>query len=60
MKKACKQCRALTDGGMCPVCKNTDFANSWNGRIILLDPSNSAIAKRLSVNAAAEYAIKTR
>ena len=60
MKKACKQCRALADGGMCPVCKNTDFANSWNGRIILIDPSNSAIAKRLSVTAAAEYAIKTR
>lgn len=60
MKKACKQCRALTDSGMCPVCKNTDFANSWNGRIIMLDPANSSIAKRISVSSEGEFAIKTR
>ena len=60
MKKACKQCKILIEGGECPICKNSDFATSWNGRISVLDMEKSAIAKRLAVPQNGEYAIKVR
>lgn len=60
MKKACKQCRILLNGGTCPLCKNSDFSTSWNGRISMLDASKSSIAKKLSIADDGDYAIKVR
>ena len=60
MKKACKQCRILIEGGNCPLCSNSDFASSWNGRIVVIDPEKSAIAKKLEVSKEGDYAIKVR
>lgn len=60
MKKACKQCRALVDGGVCPVCKNSDFGNTWNGRFLVLEHSKSAIAKRMAISANGDFALKVR
>lgn len=60
MKKACKQCRILIDGGNCPLCSNSDFAISWNGRISIINHEKSAIAKKLNVNKEGDYAIKVR
>ena len=60
MKKACRQCRALVEGGSCPVCSNSDFATSWNGRITILNQEKSAIAKRLALTKNGDYAIKVR
>lgn len=60
MRKACKQCRILVEGGSCPICQNSDFATSWNGRINVLDAEKSGVAKKLSITKDGEYAIKTR
>ena len=60
MKKACKQCRILTDGGVCPICKNSDFATNWNGRITMIDAEKSAIAKKINITVNGDFAIKVR
>lgn len=60
MKKACKQCRVLVDGGVCPLCNNSDFTTNWNGRITMLDAEKSAISKKLGIKANYDFAIKAR
>ena len=60
MKKACKKCRILIDSGNCPICENSDFASSWNGRIAIINPEKSSIAKKLGVTKEGDYAIKVR
>ncbi|MBT3395470.1 DNA-directed RNA polymerase subunit E'' [archaeon] len=58
MKKACKNCRLLVEGQNCPNCKGNQFSDSWKGKIAILDPINSEIAKKLDIPIKGEYAIK--
>ena len=60
MKKACKQCKILVDSGVCPICKNSDFGTGWNGRIMILNAEKSEIAKKVSLQANGDFAIKIR
>jgi len=56
--KACKKCRLFVHGGQCPICKGTNFTTSWKGKITVLDPVNSEIAKKIGIEAKGDYAIK--
>jgi len=57
-KKACKQCKIIVDGSQCPLCKGDQFVLNWKGRLNILDVSKSLVAKKISVTANGEYAIK--
>ena len=57
-KKACKQCKIFVKGDECPICKGTQFVINWKGRIYIVDPKNSTIAKNVGMEEAGEYAIK--
>jgi DNA-directed RNA polymerase subunit E" len=59
-KKACKSCKMLVSGNECPVCKSADLSTSWKGRMVVIDPNKSEIAKKVGVKGAGDYAIKTR
>jgi len=59
-KKVCKNCRIFVKGNECPLCKSTDMTTSWKGRLIIVDPNKSEIAKKLNITVKGEYAIKTR
>ena len=59
-KKACKKCKLLVDGTECPLCKSHDLSTSWKGRVFIVDPNKSMIAKKMGISAKGEYAIKTR
>ena len=37
-----------------------DFTSTWQGRIYVLDPTLSGIAKKINVEREGEYAIKVR
>lgn len=56
--KVCKRCRIFVEGGQCPLCKGTNFSTTWKGKIIVLDPLKSDIAKKTGIEAKGEYAIK--
>lgn len=59
-KKVCRNCRLFVDGEICPVCKGNQFANSWQGRVNIISPENSMIAKKMNVTQEGEYVIKVR
>jgi len=58
MKKVCKKCKIFVQGNVCPVCKGNQFVENWKGRIVITDPENSEIAKKLGITVKGEYAIK--
>ena len=60
MKKVCKKCRLFVEGSECPLCKSSNFAETWKGRMIILDAEKSEIAKKIGVTVKGEYAIKSK
>jgi len=60
MKKACKKCKLFVEGEVCPACKSNQFSTNWQGRLIVLDPNKSSIAKKMGITFKGEYAIKVR
>ena len=59
-KKACKNCKIFVEGDKCPICQNSNFSNSWNGRLYILDASKSLIANKINAKIKGEYAIKIK
>ncbi len=57
-KKACKKCKILVDGNVCPICKGNQFSDNWKGRLIIINPEKSEIAKKVGINVKGEYAVK--
>ena len=55
---ACKKCKAITIGKVCPVCKSSDLSPDWSGIILVFDPSKSQIASTLEITAPNKYALK--
>lgn len=60
MKRACRVCKKLTSEKKCPVCGSTEFESNWKGLVIVFDPDNSEIAKKIGVKLPGEYALKLR
>lgn len=58
VKKACKVCKRLVEGDKCPYHPNAKLVENWKGRVIILDPENSEIAKKLGITEAGEYALR--
>jgi DNA-directed RNA polymerase subunit E" len=55
---ACKKCKALTLGKMCPVCKSTELSKDWSGILLIFDSEKSKIASTLEISASHKYALK--
>ncbi|MFH0949442.1 MAG: transcription elongation factor subunit Spt4 [Candidatus Aenigmatarchaeota archaeon] len=56
-KKACRACKRIIKGNMCPVCKSNDTTSTFQGVVVIIDPE-SEIAKKLGITAPGKYAIK--
>lgn len=59
-KKVCKKCKYFYEGTTCPACKGNQTAQSWQGRLNVLDANKSEIAKKVGITVKGEYAIKVR
>jgi DNA-directed RNA polymerase subunit E" len=59
-KKVCKNCKMFVTGDVCPACKRNQFTTTWRGRIVIIDPEKSEIAKKIGATIPGEYAIKVR
>ncbi len=55
---ACRKCKAVTTGKICPVCKSSDLTPDWSGIVLVVDPTNSEISKTLGITKKGKYAIK--
>ncbi len=59
-KKVCKRCKLFVEGDTCPICKESSFVTTWQGRINIIDAQKSEIAKKAGYEKDGEYAIKVR
>jgi len=50
----------IVSGKVCPVCKTSSLSSDWSGYVIILDPPNSTIAKKLNINVPGKYALRVR
>jgi DNA-directed RNA polymerase subunit E" len=57
--KACKNCRFLHEEDKCPRCGSTSNTDNWKGRIEIISPENSEIAKELKLKEKGLYTIKS-
>jgi len=55
---ACRKCKFVTIGKVCPVCKSSDLTPDWAGIVLVVDPSNSQIARTLGITEKGKYALK--
>ncbi len=59
-QKACKICNTIFEGEKCPKCGSKESTEGFKGKIVILNPENSEIAKKLNLKEKGDYAIKTR
>jgi len=55
---ACRKCKCVTTGKICPACKSSDLTPDWTGVVLVVDPTNSEISKTLGITQKGKYAIK--
>jgi len=60
-QKACKICNTIYEtGDKCPKCDAKESTDSFKGRIVVLNPEKSEIAKKINIKSKGNFAIKTR
>ncbi len=55
---ACRKCKSLARGKLCPACNSTDLSKDWSGLIIILEPEKSEVAKSLGISKSGRYALR--
>ncbi len=59
-QKACKVCKTIYEGVKCPNCESKESTEGFKGRIAVLNPEKSEIAKKLKIAKKGSFAIKVR
>lgn len=55
---ACRKCKFVTTGKVCPACKSSDLTPDWTGIALVVEPDGSQIASTLGITSRGKYAIK--
>jgi len=55
---ACRKCKFVTTGKVCPACKSSDLTPDWNGIVLVVDPNDSQIASTLGITEKGKYALR--
>ncbi len=58
-EKACKTCRRLVKGNLCPICKSSDLTRSWKGTLMVINP-DCELAKEAGLTSPGKFAIKIK
>lgn len=58
--KACRNCRTIYEGAKCPACGAADGLDSFKGKVAVLNPEQSEIAKNLDLKQKGLFAIRLR
>ena len=54
----CPKCKRILSTSTCPVHKDAKLQENWKGRIIIVEPENSDLAKKIEKSEPGEYALK--
>ena len=57
-EKACKNCKRIYEGDICPNCGKKETSDTFKGRVEIINPEKSELAKQLKVNKKGFYAIR--
>ena len=60
VEQACKVCRRLVKGNVCPIDKSSDLTRSWRGVVVVVNPENSEIAKEAGLTSPGRFAVKIK
>lgn len=58
-QRACKLCNNIHNEDKCPLCESKESTEAFKGRIEIIDPEKSEIAKKLNLSRKGNFAIKT-
>lgn len=58
-ERACRSCKRLIKGNVCPVCKSSELTSTWKGIVVVFD-ANSEIAKEAGITAPGKYAVRMK
>jgi len=58
--KACRLCKIVTEESVCPVCKNSELSEDFQGFVIILNPGKSQLAQLMGIKEEGQYALKIR
>ncbi len=61
MEKACRNCRLVVDGPICPLCNTADhLTKTWEGYIIIVNQEGSEVATAIGAKTPGKYALKLK
>ena len=58
--KACRNCNFIAGVNTCPNCGSASLSEDWTGYVVVINPNDSEIAKRLNITKEGKYALKVR
>ena len=58
-EKACKHCKSIFEGAQCPNCGGQETTDNFKGRLYILNPEESVIAKNLKIEKKGKFAVRT-
>jgi len=59
-KRACKICqRVIMQGNICPSCKSGETTTSFQGTVVVFDPS-SEVGQKLGIKEPGRYALRVK
>ncbi len=59
-EKACKHCKTIYEGTSCPNCQSTESTDSFKGKVTVIDPENSEVAKNAGIKGKGVFALRLR
>ncbi len=57
-EKACKNCKLIYEGDICPNCEKKETSDSFKGKVEIINCEKSDIANKLKINKKGIYAIR--
>ena len=58
-EKACRNCRFIVEEGtVCPNCNETTFTTFWRGYVVITNPEQSEIAKKMGITRRGKFALR--
>lgn len=57
-EKACKNCKRIYEGDICPICARKETTDAFKGKVEIVDSEKSEIGRQLKINKNGFYAIK--
>ena len=57
-EKACKNCKLIYEGDVCPNCERKDVSDTFKGKVEIVNPEKSEVAEKLKVSKKGIYAIR--